>query len=334
MSRNNVSVVCSTSETWWQLLYVREMAGVIDGSGRDDSDDDRHPVEPSSGLTGEVPALALGEQLELFALPKACSEPGCDSQGRIIMGLCNKHYQRLRKHGSTNPEGIQARDHSVKSCQWNGCGEPVKALGFCSRHYQRVNLHGSPSATKLHDVDLNAPRLCKHCGKDISEKRSNAVFCGRACKTAASDKRRLLDGRERARNRKRYPKERRKRKKQARALYRATLPRQLETSRAWRRANPEKRYAHHANRRARKYNNPGFVEVTEWEWRRMLRRNDYCCTYCGDRPATLVMDHIIPLVKGGRHAPGNVTPACAKCNGAKGSMLLIEWKLRLKDEAD
>lgn len=286
------------------------------------------------GVTSGVPepmGLRFGEQLELFPLEKRCSEPGCPSTGRIIQGLCGKHYQRLKKYGSTNPEGLQCRDHSVKSCQWQDCGQPVKAKGYCLRHYQRFNLHGDPSATKLRDVDLNLPRCCEHCGMDISDRRSNAVFCSRDCKTKASDKRRLLDGREQARNQKRYPKERRKRKKQARDVYWATRPRQLETSKAWRRANPDKRYAQHINRRGRKYNNPGFVAVTDWEWRRLVQRNDYCCTYCGERPDKLVMDHIIPLSRDGRHAPGNVTPACVDCNGAKGALFIVEWKRRMNN---
>lgn len=291
-------------------------------------------VPGAAGAIPESTGLWFGEQLELFPVEKRCSEPDCSSMGRIIMGLCGKHYQRLKRHGSTNPEGVQFRDHSVKSCRWQDCGQPVKAKGYCLRHYQRFNLYGDPSATKLRDVDLNLPRYCEHCGKDISDRRSNAVFCSRDCKTKASDRRRLIDGREKTRNQKRYPKERRRRKKQARDLYWATQPRQLEKSKAWRHANPDKRYAHHINRRGRKFNNPGFAEVTDWEWRRMVQRTGYRCTYCGKRPNKLVMDHIIPLSRGGRHAPGNVTPACTGCNGAKAALFIVEWKQLQTDGLD
>lgn len=286
-------------------------------------------VPPVGGPT-EVRVVTQGVQLELFPVDTGCSERGCTSTGRIIQGYCSKHYQRLKKYGSTNPPGVSFRDHSVKSCRWDNCGQPVKALGLCNRHYQRQMSYGDPSATKLYDVDLNEPRLCRNCGADISHKRSNAVYCNRDCKTVASDKRRLADGREQERNVARYPKERRKRKKAARALYWTTRPRQLLTSRAWRRANPDKRYAQHVNRRGYKYKNPGFAQVTDWEWHRMVQRNDFRCTYCGKRPEKLVMDHIIPLSKGGRHAPGNVTPACAPCNSEKAAMLLIEWKRQKK----
>lgn len=302
-----------------------EGSGNFEGPGRQ-SDPRSHQEAVSNKSRGFGPAV----ELELFPSDERCSEPGCTSDGRLIKGLCNKHYQRLKKYDSTNPPGIKFRDHSVKYCIWQDCGQPVKALGYCARHYQRFHLHGDPAATKLHDVDLSLPRMCENCGCDISDRRSNAVFCSRACKTAASDKRRLIDGRERNRNQKRYPKERRKRKDQARALYWATVPRQLETSRAWRRANPDKRYAQHVNRRGLKFRNPGFIVVTDWEWRRMVRRNDFRCTYCGVRPDKLVMDHVIPLSRGGRHAPGNITPACHKCNSAKAAMLLIEWKLQLR----
>lgn len=289
----------------------------------------------SAGASSEKGAPAQGQaiQLELFPLEPQCSQDGCTTTGKIVSGLCGKHYQRLKKYGTPNPPGVKFRDHSVKSCQWEGCGQPVKANGLCQRHYQRHKAYGDPSATKFHDVDLNKPRACRNCGKDIAHKRSNAVYCDRACKMAAADKRRLADGREQTRNLARYPKERLKRKKDARALYWATQPRQLENSRAWRRANPDKRYAQHVNRRGLKFKNPGFVPVTDWEWNRMVQRNLYRCTYCGERPDKLVMDHIIPLSKGGRHAPGNVTPACAPCNSEKAAMLLIEWKRQKGNES-
>jgi 5-methylcytosine-specific restriction endonuclease McrA len=59
---------------------------------------------------------------------------------------------------------------------------------------------------------------------------------------------------------------------------------------------------------------------------------DWRCPYCLDslraadgRPA-FTAEHIVPLSRGGRHAPLNVVPACYPCNGAKGNMLLSEWR--------
>lgn len=41
------------------------------------------------------------------------------------------------------------------------------------------------------------------------------------------------------------------------------------------------------------------------------------------------MDHVIPVVRGGRHAIGNILPACAACNGSKHAALLVVWRHRV-----
>lgn len=49
----------------------------------------------------------------------------------------------------------------------------------------------------------------------------------------------------------------------------------------------------------------------------------------------LTMDHIVPIVRGGKSKRGNVVPACKECNTKKKYMLPIEWEeylSRLKEE--
>ncbi|MFF0822395.1 HNH endonuclease [Micromonospora haikouensis] len=53
------------------------------------------------------------------------------------------------------------------------------------------------------------------------------------------------------------------------------------------------------------------------------------CTYC-PQPAETI-DHLVPLNRGGRHAEGNLVPACRSCNSSKGDKFLIEW-LRWKSK--
>jgi len=55
---------------------------------------------------------------------------------------------------------------------------------------------------------------------------------------------------------------------------------------------------------------------TQW-WKR--RRAAGVCHYCGERfaPELLTMDHVVPLVRGGRSTKGNVVPACKDCNTKK-----------------
>lgn len=67
------------------------------------------------------------------------------------------------------------------------------------------------------------------------------------------------------------------------------------------------------------------LKASEW-WKR--RRSRGICHYCGRRfrPAELTMDHIVPIVRGGRSVAGNVVPACKECNSKKKYLLPIEWE--------
>lgn len=50
------------------------------------------------------------------------------------------------------------------------------------------------------------------------------------------------------------------------------------------------------------------------------------CSYCGCTDGPFHVDHIIPVSKGGRSNPENLTCACAGCNLSKGGKLLSEWR--------
>lgn len=56
------------------------------------------------------------------------------------------------------------------------------------------------------------------------------------------------------------------------------------------------------------------------------------CHYCGERfhPSELTMDHIVPLVRGGRSVKGNLVTCCKECNSNKSHMLPHEWEAGLK----
>ncbi|MDH3997275.1 MAG: HNH endonuclease [Desulfuromonadales bacterium] len=51
------------------------------------------------------------------------------------------------------------------------------------------------------------------------------------------------------------------------------------------------------------------------------------CHYCEQqfKPAALTLDHVLPLVRGGRSTKGNCVPACKECNSRKKDMLPTEW---------
>jgi len=67
------------------------------------------------------------------------------------------------------------------------------------------------------------------------------------------------------------------------------------------------------------------LRATAW-WRK--KRASGLCHYCGSRfkPADLTMDHLVPLVRGGRSARANLVPCCKPCNNDKKNLLTIEWR--------
>jgi 5-methylcytosine-specific restriction endonuclease McrA len=97
--------------------------------------------------------------------------------------------------------------------------------------------------------------------------------------------------------------------------------------REWRAVNAEKTRLYVATRRARKRNNPDSVGISERDWLRLVRRYRGCA-YCGAITINVELDHVVPLSKGGRHAIGNVLPACKSCNSRKNSRLLADWRFR------
>ncbi len=38
------------------------------------------------------------------------------------------------------------------------------------------------------------------------------------------------------------------------------------------------------------------------------------------------MEHIVPIIRGGKSAKGNIVPACKECNSKKKHMVPLEWE--------
>jgi 5-methylcytosine-specific restriction endonuclease McrA len=85
---------------------------------------------------------------------------------------------------------------------------------------------------------------------------------------------------------------------------------------------------------------PFLVEVSVTEMRRErqkareLRRSQWwkrkissgVCHHCGGKfaPSDLTMDHLVPVVRGGKSTKGNVVPSCKRCNSARKHRLPFE----------
>ena len=64
---------------------------------------------------------------------------------------------------------------------------------------------------------------------------------------------------------------------------------------------------------------------SQW-WKR--KRSTGICYYCEGKfkPVDLTMDHLIPIVRGGKSVQGNLVPACKECNNKKKYLLPTEWE--------
>lgn len=109
----------------------------------------------------------------------------------------------------------------------------------------------------------------------------------------------------------------------------ANRDRVRRSSKLWTDRNRELTVIYSAARRARRAGTDTRT-VTASDWTRLIARYSGSCAYCGCKPERLTQDHIVPLIRGGRHAIGNLLPACQSCNSSKATKLLIEW-LRLRN---
>lgn len=67
------------------------------------------------------------------------------------------------------------------------------------------------------------------------------------------------------------------------------------------------------------------LKRSQW-WKRKCAEGK--CYFCKQiiPPRELTMDHIVPIIRGGKSTKGNVVPACKQCNSQKKHSLLMEWE--------
>jgi len=60
-------------------------------------------------------------------------------------------------------------------------------------------------------------------------------------------------------------------------------------------------------------------------WKRRIAAG--ICHYCGRSvgPRALTLDHVVPLIRGGRSVRANMVASCKECNSRKQSLLPWEW---------
>ena len=76
------------------------------------------------------------------------------------------------------------------------------------------------------------------------------------------------------------------------------------------------------------------LRKTQW-WKQKCAKG--ICYYCKSMtlPRDMTMDHIVPVIRGGKSTKNNVVPACKQCNSKKKHSLPMEWEeylQRMKQE--
>lgn len=69
------------------------------------------------------------------------------------------------------------------------------------------------------------------------------------------------------------------------------------------------------------------LRKSDW-WKQQLAKGK--CHYCGEMfdPAELTMDHILPVVRGGKSSRSNCVPCCKECNSEKKYLTPAEQIMR------
>ena len=65
------------------------------------------------------------------------------------------------------------------------------------------------------------------------------------------------------------------------------------------------------------------LRASQW-WKR--KRGSGICHHCGRKfpPGELTMDHLVPIIRGGKSSKGNLVPSCKVCNAARKYRLPFE----------
>jgi len=65
--------------------------------------------------------------------------------------------------------------------------------------------------------------------------------------------------------------------------------------------------------------------VSTKEWLKLREDYNYTCPSCGKKEPEidLIMDHIVPLSRGGKHLISNIQPLCRLCNGKKHAKTIL-----------
>lgn len=111
-----------------------------------------------------------------------------------------------------------------------------------------------------------------------------------------------------------------------RALDDRGIARRNGAAREWRASHPDRVKVQAQVGRAKRTEIRSGTDVRDVTVRELTRIRSAPCLACGATDRTTV-DHLIPLVRGGRHSIGNLIPLCLQCNSSKRQRTWMEWRI-------
>ena len=233
-------------------------------------------------------------------------------------GMCSLHYKRWRKHG--DPNYVQDRHKWDRTCSIEKCDKPTLSRSWCSAHWTRWQRHGSPTA-RLRGEVLNGCRACPACGQDvpISQYTEGLMSPCRACVARrAWTRRTFIPG---------VP------KRYLECTCRACDSTFMGNAKQCTFCSRECFEAYYGKRCERRRQLLKQVEHEKFSRAEIFDRDQWTCGVCNegvdpelswpDRMCAVV-DHVIPVSKGGAHTRANVQTAHNLCNARKGARLQLK----------
>jgi 5-methylcytosine-specific restriction endonuclease McrA len=99
--------------------------------------------------------------------------------------------------------------------------------------------------------------------------------------------------------------------------------RKAASDKNWQNKNPDKISSINRNYRARKNQAEG--SHTAEDVANIISKQNNLCFWCNTKLEKIHIDHIIPLIKGGRNDASNLVASCPSCNCSKGAKLPEEF---------
>jgi 5-methylcytosine-specific restriction endonuclease McrA len=228
----------------------------------------------------------------------------------------DKPLSSFSKHNSAkaSKSGLRAR---CKACELDVYRE--------YREANRSKVRASKQAWNNKNKDKKAAWDKSYALRNKEKIRNNFVAwyeVNREDQLAKSKIRRRLNPEKKAANDKKWQSENKDRVNAKSRAWRIRNPEKAaQVSKSYRTRNPENGIIKSARRRARKAANGAYL-VTAKDLKAIMSKP---CFYCQGKATHL--EHVLPIVLGGRHSIGNLVASCQVCNLSKSKKTIMEWRV-------